>query len=72
MEQNIEGRVTLGCLVKPDGFLRCTVESEGPAALGFGAAALRVSRKFRVEQAIDGAPTAGMRIRRAIVFRLAD
>jgi hypothetical protein len=72
MEQDIEGRVTLGCLVKADGYLRCAAESEEPAALGFAAAALRVSRQFRVDQAVDGAPTVGRRIRRTLVFRLAN
>lgn len=73
MEQGVEARVTLNCIIDADGRLRCIVENEEPLGLGFGAATLRIARLFRVApEAEGGAPTVGRRIRRTIVFRLAD
>lgn len=45
---DIEGRATLDCQITAQGLADpCTIASEAPAGLGFGAAALQVSRAFR-------------------------
>jgi len=46
---DISGRATIACAVRADGRLdRCEIRSETPAGEGFGQAALRISRKFRM------------------------
>jgi protein TonB len=70
-EREQEGRVTLDCLVSGDGRISCTVISEEPSGWGFGDAAVRISRSFRMAaQTSDGRPTTGGRIRVPITFRL--
>jgi len=69
--QGVSGRATLECIVADDGRLSCTVFSESPEGAGFGEAALRVSRHFRMAPATrDGTPTAGGRVRIPIRFAL--
>jgi protein TonB len=71
MEREMEGRVQLDCIVAADGRISCTVTSEDPTGWGFGEAALRVSRHFRMAPATrDGVPTSGGRVRVPITFRL--
>jgi TonB family protein len=73
LEQQLPGRVTIDCLVSADGRLSCTALSEEPQGLGFGEAALRVSRHFRMAaQTTDGRRTAGGRVRQVIRFSIAD
>lgn len=63
------GKVVLDCLVGLDGRLTCTVASEDPERWGFGAAALRIAKEFRMApQLEDGQPTAGGRVSVPIVF----
>jgi hypothetical protein len=70
LDNGIEGRVVLNCLVRDGGYLRCRVESEEPANMEFGLASLGVTRAFRVPEEISGEPTVGKRVRRTIVWRL--
>lgn len=71
IRNGVEGRAMLECLVGETGYLRCAVTEDSPEGAGFGDAALRVSTEFRVAPTqADGAPTAGRRLRRTIVFRL--
>ncbi|MBX3510003.1 MAG: energy transducer TonB [Hyphomonadaceae bacterium] len=71
LERNQEGRVTLDCIVNADGRISCTVTSEEPSGWGFGEAAVRISRSFRMAPATrDGVPTSGGRVRVPIRFQL--
>lgn len=73
MDRDQEGRVTLDCLVDGGGRISCAVASEDPTGWGFGEAALRISRSFRMAaQTSSGQPTSGGRIRVPITFRLPD
>lgn len=67
---DIEGRVTLNCLVNMDGSLRCMVGTEDPIGGGFGEAALHIAQDFRVLQSTSGVPAPGKRVRVPISFRL--
>lgn len=71
--QEIEGSASLDCLVSADGRLNCTVVSEDPPNMGFGEAAVQVSRRFRMApETANGQPTAGGRYRLRIPFRFAS
>lgn len=70
--QSVEGRVALDCLVDAEGRVTCAVATEDPLGWGFGEAALRISRYFRMAAATrDGRPTSGGSVRVTIAFRLA-
>jgi protein TonB len=70
MTRNMEGQVVLECLVNTSGALGCAVVSETPANWGFGEAALRISRDYRMSPAMrDGMPVEG-RYRMVVPFRL--
>lgn len=69
----LQGDVSLDCLVSPEGRLDCSIVSEDPIGFGFGEAALRIFRSFRMApMTLDGVPTAGGRYRARIPFRIAD
>ncbi|MEQ1618797.1 MAG: energy transducer TonB, partial [Terricaulis sp.] len=69
-EREMEGVASLDCLVDAEGRLACTVTSEDPPNMGFGEAAVRISRQFRMNpQTVNGQPTAGGRYRLRIPFR---
>ncbi|HRP10723.1 MAG TPA: energy transducer TonB, partial [Terricaulis sp.] len=71
LDRGQEGRVTLDCIVNADGRISCTVTSEEPSGWGFGEAAIRISRSFRMAPATrDGAPTSGGRVRVPIRFNV--
>lgn len=68
-----EGRVFVGCKVKPNGTLEaCGVISESPAGAGFGDASLLVARLFKLKlRQTDGAPVnEGSTIRVPILWKL--
>ncbi len=72
LERGQEGRVNLACIVAADGRIACTVTSEDPQGWGFGAAALQISRSFRMAPATrDGAATSGGRVNVPIRFNVA-
>ncbi|HEY9234827.1 MULTISPECIES: energy transducer TonB [Phenylobacterium] len=68
------GKALLSCEVGPGGRLvDCSVQSEEPAALGFGDAALAISDGFRVRQwSMEGLPVVGGRIRVPIRYQELD
>lgn len=68
-DQSVGGDVKLNCLVLADGHLDCAVAEEAPLNLGFGDAALRISRGFRADVFTD---VVGKRTEVPIRFRLAE
>jgi protein TonB len=71
LERERQGRVILDCVVASDGRISCSVSSEDPTGWGFGEAAQRISRHFRMSPRLeDGRPTEGGRVRVPINFRL--
>ena len=72
LRMEVEGRATLSCTVSARGTLEgCAVVSEDPADQDFGAAALRMSKLFKMRpQTKDGAPVEGGTVRIPLSFRL--
>lgn len=68
----MEGRATIRCTVTAKGLLQsCVVVSESPADAGFGDAALKLSRLFKMKpKTQDGAPVDGGEVTIPIVFNL--
>lgn len=73
MEVSRPGHVILICTVAADGTVTCSAGYENPTGWGFGEAALRIARHFRIApQTTDGTPTAGATIRVPIRFQVAS
>jgi protein TonB len=69
---NVEGRASISCTVDARGTLQnCSVASENPGDQGFGEAAMRMSRLFKMRPMTkDGSPVDGGKIVIPIAFRL--
>lgn len=68
------GAVTLNCAVRVDGTLTdCGVRSETPSGLGFGRAAMSLSRYFRMSpQSVNGQAVDGARVNVTTRFTLPE
>lgn len=71
---NVTGSATLSCSVRVNGSLTdCQVVSETPGGYGFGRAATRLSRDFRMSpRTVDGQAIGGARVTVGIRFTLPD
>lgn len=69
-----EGSATIQCVVEATGALTgCVIVAESPRDFGFGDAALKLSRLFKMRPVTqDGQPVGGARVRIPMVFRLPD
>jgi protein TonB len=69
---SVEGRANLSCTVTSKGTLEgCSVVSEDPADYGFGDAAIKMSKLFKMKpKTLDGAPVEGGTVRIPLAFRL--
>ncbi|WP_156467093.1 energy transducer TonB, partial [Phenylobacterium sp. CCH9-H3] len=72
--RGVEGRAVIGCRVAASGRLEaCAVVTETPDGEGFGSAALKMSRHFKLRPMTrDGVPVSGGTIRIPIRFNLPD
>jgi len=70
----LSGTATLICTVNAVGTVReCAVAGEAPADAGFGTAALKLSRHFRMKaQTEDGQPVGGAQVTIPLKFTLGD
>lgn len=68
----VAGRATISCVVNARGALEaCSIVSEDPADYGFGEAALKLSRLFRMKPTtLDGTPSDGGVITLPIIFQV--
>jgi protein TonB len=71
LDRGQEGRVVLDCIVNADGRVSCNVSNESPEGWGFGEAAMRISRHFRMSPRLEnGQPSEGGRVRITLPFRV--
>lgn len=74
IQANVTGSATLSCTVRVNGTLTdCQVLSETPGGYGFGRAATRLSRDFRMSpRTVDGQAVGGARVTVGIRFTLPE
>ena len=70
LARDITGTVMLNCVVEVSGALNCVVESETPANWGFGQAALRISRDYRMVPALRDGRAVEARYRMRVPFEV--
>lgn len=68
----VSGKATISCTVTAKGTLEaCFVVSESPADMGFGDAALNLSRLFRMKpKTLDGEPVEGRTVVVPLIFQV--
>jgi hypothetical protein len=70
LDKGESGNVVLSCIIGGSGRLACSVASENPSGLGFGSAAIGISRQLRVRtQLPDGSSAEGREMRLPLSFR---
>ncbi len=70
LAREIPAVVSLDCLVDVGGALHCSVLSETPSGWGFGDAALRISRDYRMVPAMRGGQAVEGRYRMRVPFEV--
>lgn len=70
LTRDIPGQVVLDCLVDVAGALNCSVVSETPSNWGFGQAALRISRDYRMVPATRNGEAVEGRYRMRVPFEV--
>lgn len=68
ISREVEGVVTLDCIVRVSGSLDCTPVSETPSGWGFAEAALRISRDYQMTPAMRGGVPVEGRYRMRVPF----
>ncbi len=70
LDKGQSGNVVLSCIIGGGGRLACSVASESPSGLGFGRAAINISRQLRVRGTLrDGSSAEGRELRLPLSFR---
>lgn len=70
LDQGRSGRVVLDCTARSNGALDCSVAQENPGGMGFGDAAISISRQLRIRPTRpDGSSVAGGHLRLPLTFQ---